>query len=84
LHNTIILLIHARNKEDVWNIAFGGGVMGAYAGIKLGTVHGVVMRTLKYSSGLSLAWLLYHRIKKEQVEWRQPEDELKKRFAYAK
>ena len=75
--------MYGRNKEDVWNTTFGGAVMGAYAGIKTGTVHGVVMRSLKYSSGLSVAWLLYHRIKHEQLDWRAPEDEVKKRFAYA-
>jgi len=72
-----------RNKEDAWNTAFGGAMMGAFQGLKHGTMHGIAMGSIKYSSGLALAYMLYDRIKKENIEWRSSEDELKKRFAYA-
>jgi hypothetical protein len=73
-----------RNKEDVWNIAFGGGVLGAYSGLKLNSVHGAVMRSFKYSAGLSLAWMCFQHIQGEGGAWRDPAEEMKKRFAYVK
>jgi len=58
--------------------------MGGYQGLSTGTFHGVVMKSFKFASVLSLGWLVCKQLDKERYSGnRDPKAEMKKRFAYA-
>lgn len=79
-----MLIAQNRNKDDVWNVTFGGAALGVFAGMGHGTLNSVVMGAFKYSTILSAAYLVLEEVKKENLGWRRPEEEIKKRFAYAR